>query len=399
MPLAPLYPLRYTLLMRNPRAIFLFLLIALITISAFFVLRARGENVETGPPIALCPGPDQYGYQCQSGAEFVYIDATNDTGLYEDDGTILVDLPFAFTFYGRSYQQIALSSNGTLQFTTENPAFANECLNNGPVQGMGEMIAPYWDDLDLTFSGFLETAVTGDSGSQIFTIEWDDIPPFGSSGDTVTFEVQLHEGSNDLVFLYQDVTRTQGNLGGSATVGLQSETLGNTLQHGCDQLVLTNGQKIYFPHPAVDIGELSPSFIRQSSQPFLGSYSTFPIPKGDMNLILERLNLEGLNGIDRMDGYWMGQGRPKIVKTQSFDLTGNGQNELVVLLRAPIAFASETQIAVFSMVTGEAGESWRLLYHDFPLARQEGDSKLVGRFYSSDPTTNLLDLLPAFENE
>jgi hypothetical protein len=49
------------------------------------------------------------------------------------------------------------SSNGNLQFTSRNPSFSSSCLERGPATGMGDMLAPYWDDLNLTFVGLLET--------------------------------------------------------------------------------------------------------------------------------------------------------------------------------------------------------------------------------------------------
>jgi hypothetical protein len=353
--------------MRTLRVVLPLVLLVVIVVLGFLVLRAGGEQ-ETGPPIALCPGPDQYGYRCEPGASFAYIDATEDTLLYSDDGMVVVDLPFPFTFYGSSYQQVALSSNGNLQFTTENAAFTNECLNQGPVSGMGELIAPYWDDLDLRLFGYLETAVSGTAGSRIFVIEWDDIPSFDNPDDRVTFEVQLFEGSNDIVFLYQDVTRTQGNNGRSATVGLQSEARGNSLQYGCDQLVLTNGLTVHFPHPAETAQEISrPPFLPLSGQ----SLTAAPLPKGDLKLLIERLNREGTAALQAMRPYWLAQ-QPQF-ESQSIqaDITGDGEEELILLLRPPAAFAAQTQLAVF----GRMSEGWELLYHSYPLARQDGSPR------------------------
>jgi hypothetical protein len=373
--------------MRRLRVVLPILLLVIVVVSAVLVLRARG-NAETGPALALCPGPDAYGYRCEPGATYEYIDATNDTFLYADEGTVVVDLPFAFTFYGSSYQQVALSSNGNLQFTTENTAFSNECLNEGPIQSMGELIAPYWDDLDLTLIGFLETAVVGEAGSRIFVIEWDDIPAYGDPNDRVTFEVQLFEGSNDIVFLYQDVTRTTANNGRSATIGLQSENRGNTLQFACDQLALINSFVLYFPHPENPAQASVPVH-----NPMTGLDTAVSQPKGDMNVLIERLNRDGVNALQRMQAYWLSQQPQKEVQTRQADITGDGQEELILLLRPPIAFAEQTELAVFAKVD-ERNQGWELLYHSFPLARQGDD----GRFFSLDIVADktadgLLDVL------
>lgn len=381
--------LRYTLLMRRLRVILPILLLVIVVVSAVLVLRARG-NSETGPAFALCPGPDGYGYRCEPGASYDYIDATNDTFLYEDDGTVVVDLPFPFTFYGSSYQQVALSSNGNMQFTTENSTFSNECLNQGPVEGMGELIAPYWDDLDLTLIGFLETGVIGEAGSRIFVVEWDDIPGYGNPADRVSFEVQLFEGSNDIVFLYQDVTRTTDNNGRSATIGLQSESRGNTLQFGCDQLSLTNGFVIYFSYP-----ENAAQDIINPPLPLTGQGTDGITPKGDLLLILEALNRDGPQSLRRMESHLLAQRPQKELLSFQTDVKGDEKEELIVMLRPPTAFADQIQLAVFGL---DGDQEWQLLYQSYPLARQDEDVTRSGRYYAIESSADLVDLFPPLED-
>jgi hypothetical protein len=55
---------------------------------------------------------------------------------------------------------------------------------------MGDMVAPYWDDLDLRFVGYLETEVVGETPDRIFVVEWDEVPRYDSE-DLLTFEVQF----------------------------------------------------------------------------------------------------------------------------------------------------------------------------------------------------------------
>lgn len=213
---------------------------------AFFVWQARAAEV-VGAAVGFCPGPDAYGYVCANGDVYAYVDATQDTRLYEDDGTIRLNLPFEFTFYGVAYQQVVASSNGNLQFTTSNSNPSNSCLE--PADGMGAMVAAYWDDLDLRYYGYLETDLIGEEPNRIFVIEWDEIPLFGSELDTVTFEVQLFEGSGDLVLLYQNVETELNPGASSATVGLQDEGPGLALQFSCEQPMLTNGRGLLFKFP------------------------------------------------------------------------------------------------------------------------------------------------------
>ena len=181
--------------MRVLRRLFPWLLLLLTAVVILFFVLRRDTQAAYGTAVALCPGPDLYGYTCDSGTAFAYIDATIDTRLYADDGVTSLDLPFPFTFYGTTYTEIQASSNGNLQFGNANAFFGNSCMDQAPVSGMGDMMAPFWDDLDLTAFGFLEYELVGEAPNRIFVLEWDNIPRFGDPDDRVTFAVQLFEES------------------------------------------------------------------------------------------------------------------------------------------------------------------------------------------------------------
>lgn len=302
-----------------------FLLLVIVIVILFFVLR-RDTQAAYGSAVALCPGPDLYGYTCDSGTAFAYIDATTDTRLYSDDGVTTLDLPFPFTFYGTSYTQLQASSNGNLQFGSGNAFFGNSCMDEAPVFGMGDMIAPFWDDLDLTSFGFLEYDVVGEAPDRIFVLEWDNIPRYGDPDDKVTFAVQLFEGSQDILFLYEDVTLLEGNNGSGATIGIQSEAQGLALQFGCNQPVVANASRIRFAEPEeanADIGLETAAFPTNRSSPIYA--------KGDIADLIDQLNLRGPAALPDMHGRWLNQSPPQTARWQWLDLTGDGQDDLLLL--------------------------------------------------------------------
>jgi len=83
-------------------------------------------------------------YNITQGSGATIIPGTADTGNHCDDCTTAISLPFNFSFYGAPYNAANISSNGTVQFTTLNGAYSNECL---PTAAMGPTIFPFWDDL------------------------------------------------------------------------------------------------------------------------------------------------------------------------------------------------------------------------------------------------------------
>lgn len=328
----------------------------------FFVARARSGAIY-GPAVALCPGPDSYGYTCEGAEGYAYIDATADTELYLDDGVIALELPFPFTFYGTTYTEVTASVNGNLQFSTENSQFRHNCLDGGPAADMGDLIAPYWTDLDLRTVGFLETATVGDAPQRIFVVEWDGIPRFGDDPqETVTFEVQLFEGSNDIVFLYEDTTTPTGNNGGSALVGIQSEAQGVALQYSCNQPVVGNGDSLRIPYPAEPNPELGMETGEGAGeQGGEGEASATVEAKGPVVALLEGLQRRGAAVLPDLRGEWL-SGRPqREFRWQWLDLTGDGRDELLALWQGRPSRPGLSELAVLGF-TNQPSELSLLLY-------------------------------------
>lgn len=364
---------------RLPLFLLLLLIIGGIALY-FFVLRPGGAEGETtyGPAVALCPGPDQYGYTCEGAAGYAYVDATNDTGLYQDDGVTSLDLPFPFTFYGTTYEQAWASSNGNLQFTTQNPAFENACLDGGPAGGMGAMIAPYWDDLDLRLYGFLETEVVGEAPNRVFVVEWDSVPPFGGAPeDAVTFAVHLFEGSNDVVFFYPDVTTPAGANGSGATIGIQNAAQGLALQYGCNQPVLTDAATLRFLHPA----QPNPDVGEEEAVAAAATTNT-PTAKGDVALLLERINRSGQAALPSLKQQWLNQPQARLATWHWADVTGDGRDDLLVLWRGAGKQPALAEAAVFAATDGG---DLALLFNE-GLSTREGAFARPGLVKAADVT-------------
>ncbi len=351
--------------MRGLRRLFLLLLFLLVAgLAAVAVVRVWGGQ-QVGPPAAICPGPDGYGYSCATGEIPEYVDADTDTQLYQDDDLVALELPFAFTFYGTEYDRVLASSNGNLQFSTGNASFENECLSPEPAVGMGDMIAPYWDDLDLTFSGWLQIEVVGQAPERVFVVEWDDVPRFGNSEDRVTFEVQLFEGSNDIIFLYEDVMTLQGPLASEATIGIQSEEQGYALQVSCNQYAVNDGSVIRFVHPEQPETTAGLDYVpgrvnRPSNAPL--------VKKSNGLLLAETLNRRGRAGLSGLRAAWLNQQPALISQWLWADLNGDGRQEFLALWHGD---TWRPQLAEMAIIGQSPDQNWRLLWQGWPLARQD----------------------------
>lgn len=341
----------------------LLLVLALTAVIAIFFIFKPNTKADFGPAVGLCPGPDLYGYVCESGTGFSYIDATTDIVLYEDDGIDVVALPFPFVFYGTTYTEISISSNGNLQFGSQNGAYANDCISEGPIPAMGDMIAPFWDDLDARLAGTIDIDTVGTAPNRIFIVEWDQVPYFGNElTETVTFEVQLFEETNDILFLYEDVSLLNSNNGRSATVGLQSANQGLSLQYSCNQAALSDAVRLAIRHPEQANSDIGQEVVISPEKQALSLLS-----KGTLPDLAAQLNAQGPSALTQWQQRWLNGRSPIMGQWEWVDLTGNGRSDLILLLNQPASLSEQSALVVFQ--ADSAGNLTPVIYH--PLSTRE----------------------------
>lgn len=128
-----------------------------------------------------------------------------------DDGAQLVPLPFAFPFYGRSYNQVYVHANGFLSFGQGYPGSAyalNDCLPS--IAAPNDALYALWDDLDPSQGGQVSYVSSGDA----LAVEWRAVPH--KAGGASTFQIILWPNGQVRVN-YGDLAQPA-----SATVGLES---------------------------------------------------------------------------------------------------------------------------------------------------------------------------------
>lgn len=141
-----------------------------------------------------------------------WVDVTGGLGVtLGDDDAQLVPLPFAFPFYGRSYNQVYVHANGFLSFVQGYPGSAyaaNHCLPS--MAAPNGAIFALWDDLDPSQGGQVAYVSSGDA----MVVEWRAMPH--KAGGVSTFQVTLLPNGQVRVN-YSDLAQPA-----SATVGLES---------------------------------------------------------------------------------------------------------------------------------------------------------------------------------
>ncbi len=200
-----------------------------------------------GPGVApdATGGPDAFGYiyidSDEAGGpasgQFFDISGTGTSVALADDGDLSVPLGMTFPFYGANFTSVFIVSNGHLSFDGgTSGVFTNECPISGTA--LGNLIAPYWDDLDPADDGALAYyeyfAACPVGAGDCFIAQWEEFDffpgdgaPGGSAG---TFQVLLYS-SGDILFQYEGGPGLDGS---SATIAINQDGAGNSLQYGCD---------------------------------------------------------------------------------------------------------------------------------------------------------------------
>ncbi|MFI7430847.1 LamG domain-containing protein [Micromonospora sp. NPDC049836] len=190
------------------------------------------------------PEPTQSEYTRSAGARtFVPADTTV-LALTGDDAVQQVDLPFPVRYYGDSYQQLWVDTNGRASFAELASSGANTAVPN--IAAGGPALYPFWDNLVLDSQSSVRTAVTGTAPNRSFVLEWRNAGFASDSTKRVSFEAQLGENGT-IVFAYAGIAAGDAvETGGSATVGVQNRVGLRGVQHSSGQQVLSSGNGVSF---------------------------------------------------------------------------------------------------------------------------------------------------------
>ncbi|MCE5198224.1 lectin like domain-containing protein [bacterium] len=165
-----------------------------------------------------------------------------------DNSAYGVGMPFAFTFFGKAYSRIYVSSNGLITFGTSgvtSPYNANMPYAYAP----NATICPYWDDLNPGAGGSVYIGLVGTAPSRKLVVSWVGVPHRSSTAAKFTFQAILSEGSNDITFQYLEVAASSTYYGGgrSATIGIENETGKIACKYSYNTAgAVKNGQAIRF---------------------------------------------------------------------------------------------------------------------------------------------------------
>jgi choice-of-anchor A domain-containing protein len=220
---------------------------------------------------AASVGPDAFGYVASEATVYSFVDiASSGIGVLTgaDDDQAIVNIGFAFQFYGQTYTSLCASTNGLISFGGCNMAFANQDLTASSPPGNLPTVAPFWSDLTFAVrgSGAIHYQTLGSAPNRQFVVQWTNAFPINAP-EGVTFQAIFFESSNRILFQYKNVNAGAGSpvsLGGRTTVGIRDvngHANGRRLQWSYNVPVLKNGMALEFAAVGgtpVDLGAAGP---------------------------------------------------------------------------------------------------------------------------------------------
>ncbi|HEY9147152.1 MAG TPA: LamG domain-containing protein [Thiobacillus sp.] len=169
-----------------------------------------------------------HGASCSSGYAGAPID---------DDITAQLPLGFTFNFGGVNYTQVQVMSNGRLQFNNGYCGYGTQTVGPPPTYpypypnaSVSRTMRVYGVDLDATPSGasgacptatcYVSYATEGTAPNRRFVVTWVNVPEWGSTTRTGSFNLQviLEETTNEFVYQFGPSSHPTG---GSAQIGWQ----------------------------------------------------------------------------------------------------------------------------------------------------------------------------------
>jgi gliding motility-associated-like protein len=147
----------------------------------------------------------------------------------DDQYTTVLPIPFNFCYYGNSYNKLVIGANGNLSFdVTQASLFDSysQTAGTGAIPNTlykTNIFCPF-EDIDPAYGGTITWSVHGTAPCRQFVINFNKIPMFSCTTDTVTSQCVLNETTNYVdVYIKKKYICNAWN-GGLAILGIQNAT-------------------------------------------------------------------------------------------------------------------------------------------------------------------------------
>jgi hypothetical protein len=170
------------------------------------------------------------------------------TSAVGDDSCERVVMPFEVEFYDVRTTTLWVDTNGHIGIGADQDADCGDWTNEDlPSDDLGRHLAPLWDDWVEDDDGDIFVQALGSAGGRVFIVQYDDVRGYPDSPARVTFQVQIHEATDDLEVHYEDVDSGDYRaFGRDATIGVQQSGGGPVTRYSYNQEAIFDGEALRF---------------------------------------------------------------------------------------------------------------------------------------------------------
>ncbi|MDC8003310.1 HYR domain-containing protein [Aureisphaera galaxeae] len=165
--------------------------------------------------------------------------------LSDDQVSGALPIGFSFDFYGNTYTDFYISSNGFVTFNSSTDSGCCEGQQLPNTSTPNNLIALAWDDLFPPGAGSVSYETIGTAPDRILIIDFTDVPACCDSTPIVTSQIKLYEGSNIIEIHSADVTSNNGMTQGIENIdGTQATIVSG---RNFDSWAVTNDYVAFMP--------------------------------------------------------------------------------------------------------------------------------------------------------
>jgi hypothetical protein len=202
-------------------------------------------------------------------------------GLADDNYIGPFSIGFNFCFFGNTYSNLYIGSNGYISFTGGQTAFwQTYIIPASTLNAPKNSIFAFWHDLNPLAGGTVKKELVGTAPNRKMIINWCQVPQYSCANLTSTAQLVLHEGTNiiDIFTFNKPICSTWNS--GNAVQGIQNidNTVAITISgRNNTPWVASNDGKRFTPNDCIS----NTGYVR-STIPFtpylIQSYKWFQLP-------------------------------------------------------------------------------------------------------------------------
>jgi hypothetical protein len=193
-------------------------------------------TLTSGSSLLFHPASGAYSVTTQP---FAY-DGLTTVDLVGDDEIAPVTLPFPVPFYGGTYTQAWIDTNGQIAFADQGRSFPDEDLEQLPSGSTpNATVYVFGDDLAVVDGSVIRTATSGTAPNRKFLVEWHNVSRFDAPEQRLSAEVIFSE-NGDITLNYSGLDNDDEK-GAHAVVGVENAAGNNGVQVLYHEPALVNG--------------------------------------------------------------------------------------------------------------------------------------------------------------